>query len=139
MTSIASDFTKLIRRIAKTSKISKERQTSIFRSVERNQADLSVMCFEFFKRFVAFESGQIKQDIQNFILEILYPIMRGEEKKAFTFRVIDEFLSGVHTEFSQKSVLESLNAIGIPEGEIISYMLTKLNIKQGISNAVSQT
>ena len=81
------------------------------------------MCFELFKKFVAFDSGSVKEDILNFILEILYPLMTHEEKRDFTFRVIEEFLSTLETQFSQKHILEALDIIGIPEGEIISFML----------------
>lgn len=49
--------------------------------------------------------------------------MMTDEKKVFTFRVIGEFLSKSETTFSQKSVLESLNILGVPEGELISYMI----------------
>lgn len=54
--------------------------------------------------------------------------MTAEEKRAFTFKVIEEFLSSALTNISQKAVLEALNVIGIPEGELISFMLQKLNI-----------
>ena len=94
---------------------------------------MSVLCFELFKRFIAFESGVIRQEILTFITEIVFPIMTHEEKKAFTFRIIEEFLSQVHNNISQKSILEALNTIGIPEGELISFLLTKLDINVATS------
>ena len=54
--------------------------------------------------------------------------MTSDEKRAFTFRAIEEFLSSAHSNFSQKAVLESLNTLGIPEGELISFLMKKLNI-----------
>lgn len=70
-----------------------------------------------------YDNGQVRKDILEFITDCLYPIMMTDEKKVFTFRVIGEFLSKSETTFSQKSVLESLNILGVPEGELISYMI----------------
>ena len=53
----------------------------------------SMICFELFKRFIAYEQGQIRQEVLTFIDELIYPIMTSEEKKVFSFKVIEEFLS----------------------------------------------
>jgi hypothetical protein len=58
------------------------------------------MCFVIFKRFIAFESGSIRQEILQFITEIIYPVMNHEEKRAFAFRAIEEFLANVHNSLS---------------------------------------
>jgi hypothetical protein len=33
-----------------------------------------------------------------------------------------------HSTFSQKAVLDALNTIGIPEGELVSFLIHKLGI-----------
>lgn len=57
--------------------------------------------------------------------------MGNDEIRLFSFRVIEEFLSAPHSTFSQKAVLEALTTIGIPEGELISFLIHKLNISAG--------
>jgi len=59
--------------------------------------------------------------------------MSHDEKRIFTFKVIEEFLSAPQSTFSQKAVLEALNILGIPEGELISFLIHKLNIN-GVSS-----
>ena len=55
--------------------------------------------------------------------------MTKEEIRAFIFKIIEEFLSSPQSIFSQKAVLESLTQLGIPEGELISFMIQKLKIR----------
>mmetsp|Transcript_9033 Transcript_9033/g.8476 ORF Transcript_9033/g.8476 Transcript_9033/m.8476 type:complete len:155 (-) Transcript_9033:2514-2978(-) len=88
------------------------------------------MCFELFTRFIVFDSGSLRGEMLSFIQELIFRSMTTQEKTMFSFRVIDEFLSTSQENISQKSVLEALNQIGIPEGELISYMLSKLNNSQ---------
>ena len=52
----------------------------------------------------------------------------------FTFRVIEEFLSKAQSSFSQKAVLEALISLGIPEGELISFLIHKLKISGASPN-----
>ena len=94
-----------------------------------HNGDLSILAFEIFKRFVVFDQGpQVKQDALSFIIDCLYPVMTKEETKSLTFKIIEEFLSQPQNTYSQLSVLESLSTLGIPEGELISFMIQKLNI-----------
>jgi hypothetical protein len=59
----------------------------------------------------------------------MYLVMTKEEVRAFIFKIIEEFLSKPQSIFSQRAVLESLTQLGIPEGELISFMIHKLNIR----------
>lgn len=129
---IVSDITKLIRNLVKQNKqIPTERVSQIMRECEKS-GDLSQVAFEMFKRFVAYDQGpQVKQDALNFILEGLYQVMTKEETRALTFRIIESFLSQSQKTFSQRAVLESLSMLGIPEGELISFMIQRLNINNG--------
>lgn len=81
---------------------------------------------------MVFDSGpQVKQDALNFITDCLYPVMTTEETRGLTFKIIEEFLSTPQSTFSQMAVLDSLSTLGIPEGELISFMINKLNIGGG--------
>jgi hypothetical protein len=57
--------------------------------------------------------------------------MTKEETRQFFFRIIENFLSQSQKTFSQRAVLESLNLLGIPEGDLISFMIQKLHINNG--------
>lgn len=99
---IASDFTKLIRSLIKHHKQDIGDLTGkVLREIE---GDLSKMAFEIFKRFVVFDS-QIKQDALSFITECINPLMTKDETKALTFKIIEDFLSKPHDNFSQVAVL----------------------------------
>lgn len=92
--------------------------------------DLSEMSFEIFKRFVVYDQGpHAKHDALQFIIDCMYQVMTKEEVRSFIFKIIEEFLSYPQSIFSQRAVLESLTQLGIPEGELISFMIHKLNIR----------
>lgn len=126
---IASDFTKLIKSLIKHHKQEIGEGTGkILRDVE---SDLSKMAFEIFKRFVVFDSSpSMKQDTLSLITECLNPWMTKGEMKSLVFKIIEDFLSKPQDNFSQVAVLHSLSSLGIPEGELISFMVSKLNFPQ---------
>jgi hypothetical protein len=125
---IVSDITKVVRGIIKNQRqISLDQISSIFRDVS---SDLGKVAFEMFKLFVVYDQGpHVKQDALQFIMESLYPIMTKDETKELIFKIIEDFLSKPQSMFSQKSVLEALSMLGIPEGELIGFMIQRLNIK----------
>lgn len=130
---ITSDFTKLIKSVVRTHKLT---DAKIFRDIE---SDLSVMAFELFKRLVVFDGGSQKQDALSFIMECLYPIMTKDETRGFVFKIIEEFLTQPHSNFSQISVHNALNTLGIPEGELISFMVAKMNIRDTTKELIPST
>jgi len=54
--------------------------------------------------------------------------MTKEEKREVVFYAIDAFLAKPQTCFSQMAVLDSLSALGVPEGELISFMVQRMRI-----------
>lgn len=101
---IASDFTKLIKQLMKFHKQEfVEGPGKIVRGVE---SELSVMGVEVFKRLVVFDS--LRHEALAFIKDSLKPLMTKAEMKSLVFKIIEDFLSRPHENFSQVAVLQSL-------------------------------
>lgn len=77
---ITSDFTKIIRSLSKGQQVSKERLQEIMRGLD-SEGDLSRVCFELFKRYVVYDAGTVRQDIQDFISSCITPLMTQSELK----------------------------------------------------------
>eukprot|EP00347_Sterkiella_histriomuscorum_P017580 403348792 len=139
---LTSDFTKIIRNMVKSKILTREKLQQIVRELDPSE-DLSKVCFELFKKYVVYDSGAVRSDIQEFISVCLSPLMSQSEIRAFSFLAIEEFLSTPQSSFSQKAVLDALTYLGIPEGELVSFLIQKLGItldlKQIQNPAVKQT
>lgn len=64
--------------------------------------------------------------------------MSSVEIRLFSFKAIEEFLSSAQQTYSQKAVLESLTTLGIPEGELVSFLINKLGINVASETAKPQ-
>ena len=77
---------------------------------------------QLFKNFVAFEKGVTRSHVLNVIKDRIWPLMDAEERSDLFSGVVKQFLSGPETGFSQKSIVDALDALRIPTGDLILFL-----------------
>jgi hypothetical protein len=77
---------------------------------------------ELFKNFVAYERGAIRSYVLQLIKDRIWPLMESKERSILFSSIVKEFLSGPENGFSQKSVVEALDILRIPAGDLIWFL-----------------
>ena len=108
-----------------------EKLVSIFDNDDKGM-NLLNFAISLFANFIAFNCGRSKSEALNFLKDIIVKNMSDQSWIAFVFSTIERFLSQPSNNFSQNFIIEALNIISIPDGEILSFLLEVLGIKGDI-------
>ena len=94
------------------------------------------IAYSIFETIVIFETTQISKEFTNFLSQIIIPTLDSYYSHELIFKLIDNFLSlpvsmttsPVETIFSHTRAIEALEKLTIHNGELLSYLVSKLNI-----------
>ena len=108
-----------------------ENNTELFKTLKQQTAfDILALIKILFKNFVVYNAGTPRKEMLRFIKEILLKeVMEGEWVK-IVIELIEEFLGQSQCDYSQASVIDSLESFNLPEGELLSYLSKKLQIPE---------
>ena len=122
MTSVCVEYAKLIRNCF----ISKSPNKMLAK--RGSEPPLVEMAKILFKAFVVHEKGEVREELLNLLKDVIIPSLDDIQWLQFIFDSINEYLSTPNPSYSQKSVIAALDYLSIPDGEILSFMVKKLNI-----------
>eukprot|EP01022_Parablepharisma_sp_SALTPOND_P015993 TRINITY_DN22_c0_g3_i1.p1 TRINITY_DN22_c0_g3~~TRINITY_DN22_c0_g3_i1.p1 ORF type:complete len:4095 (+),score=552.02 TRINITY_DN22_c0_g3_i1:5895-18179(+) len=91
---------------------------------------LSTLAKSLFKSFVVNEKGQAREEVLNLLKEVIIPRLDDNEWIWFIFDSISQFLSVPSPYYSQKAVISALDFLSIPDGEILSFLVGKLQVPE---------
>lgn len=77
---------------------------------------------ELFRNFVAYERGTTRSAVLGVVKDRIWTLMDQEEQSELFSRILREFLAGPRSGFSQKSVIDALDALSIPAGDLIHFL-----------------
>ena len=83
-----------------------------------------------FKIFVVNERGPQREELLKLLKEVIIPRLDDNEWIIFIFDSISEFLSTPCQYFSQRAVINALDYLSIPDGEILSFLVNKLQVPE---------
>ena len=117
------DLAKLINVAHERLILSKSNHRELLASVEPQEVRPVVkVAQQLFKNFVAYEKGVTRSHVLNVIKDRIWPLMDAEERSDLFSSVVKQFLSGPETGFSQKSIVDALDALRIPTGDLILFL-----------------
>lgn len=133
MTTFAIDLSKLINLAHERVGLSKAGLRELFTRLEAGESKpLVKVALELFRNFVAFERGNTRQQVLGVIKERIWPLMDSEEKSELFSKIVKEFLSGPRSGFSQKSIIDAIDTIGVPSGDLIQFLSQTLGLSDGV-------
>jgi len=91
---------------------------------------LSNLAKVLFKAFVVNERGKIRDEVLKLLKEVIIPNLNDNEWIYFIFDSISKFLSMPCPYYSQKSVISALDFLSIPDGEILPFLVGKLQVPE---------
>lgn len=137
LTRFAVDLTKLIGVAYGRANLSKEGLRELLTLCEPGEEQpLVKVPRELFRNFVAFERGTTRSHVLNLIKERVWPLMDSSERAAFFSSVVKEFLSEPENGFSQKSVVDAIDALHIPAGDLIWFLSSTLGLGMEDDNQI---
>ena len=86
---------------------------------------------ELFRHFVAFERGTTRSYVLGVIKDRIWPLMDAKERSELFSSVVRQFLSAPESGFSQKSVVDALDILKIPAGDLIWFLNQSLGLGSG--------
>ena len=100
--------------------LSKVNLRELFTRLESKESKpLVTVALELFRNYVAFERGNSKQHVLGVIKDRIWPLMDSDERSELFSKIVKEFLSGPQNGFSQKSIIDAIDTIGVPSGDLI--------------------
>ena len=118
---ISVEYARIIRSVMKdkTEKISTELEIPLI-----NLAKV------LFKAFVVNEHGEVRDELLKLLKEVIIPRLDDNEWICFVFDSISKFLSVPCPYYSQKAVIAALDYLSIPDGEILPFLIGKLQVPE---------
>ena len=99
--------------------------------IEVKDIDFVKFSLYIFSIYVVYNNnGNIKTYALNFLKEVIIKNLAYDLWVSFNIITINKFLLTSNFYYSQNKVTESLDYFSVPEGEIISYLLKKLNLRE---------
>lgn len=83
---------------------------------------------ELFRTFVAFERGSTRSHVLGLIKDRIWSLMDAKEQSELFSSIFRQFLSGPERGFSQKAVVDALDALRIPAGDLIWFLSQTLSL-----------
>ncbi len=83
-----------------------------------------------FKVFVVNEKGAQREEALKLLKDVIIPRLDDNEWIWFIFDSISQFLATPCPYYSQKSVIHALDFLSIPDGEILSFLVSKLQVPE---------
>jgi len=83
-----------------------------------------------FKSFVVNERGQARTEILGLLKDVIIPRLDDTEWIWFIFDSISQFLATPSPYFSQKEVISALDYLSVPDGEILLFLVGKLQVPE---------
>jgi hypothetical protein len=90
---------------------------------------------ELFRRMVAFERAT-RAPVLAVIKERIWALMDSRERTCLFSALVGEFLSRPESKFSQKSVVDSLDALGLPAGDLILFLVSSLGLGHDLGQGI---
>lgn len=87
------------------------------------------MAYKLFKHFVVFERGVARSHVLSVIKDRIWPLMDSKERVSLFSAIVLEFLSRTAGGYSQKSVVEALDSLTIPAGDLIWFLSQRLGLQ----------
>ena len=100
------------------------------------QSNLLKFSQTLFRHFIAFESGAPRKEFLALLKDVIVKNMSDRDWMKFSFEIIENFLSLPNSDYSQKAIIEALDHLSIPDAEILSFLVQKLQIPQLKTNMV---
>lgn len=130
LTHLACDLTRLISSAYSKASLKQERQRALIEALEPGQTQpLVAVARELFRSLVAYE-----QVTRSLMLEVIkdriWSIMEPAERTSFFAALVQEYLSKPETSFSQRAVVEALDSLRLPAGDLIQFLVGTLGLDQ---------
>ena len=91
---------------------------------------LPVLAKTLFKVFVVNEKGPQREEVLKLLKDVIIPRLDDNEWIWFIFDSISQFLATPCPYYSQKLVIHALDFLSIPDGEILSFLVSKLQVPE---------
>jgi len=106
-----------------------EKLRALFAGVEpTSERPLVKAAGELFRNFVAFEKAT-RAHVLAVIKDRIWALMDATERTELFSSLVREFLSRPESTFSQKSVVDSLDMLRIPTGDLILFLSQTLGLQ----------
>jgi len=100
------------------------------------------IALEIFEYLIVYETGSISKEFISLLSDFLTSNLHESEWQLFNITVINNFLanpinvtsSPLNLIFSHIRIIEALDKISVPKGELLSFVVNKLNIPVGITD-----
>jgi hypothetical protein len=137
LTLLAIDLSKLLNAAYSApdaSNLSNQNLKSLMASVavagqNGDDGPIVAVAYKLFKHFVAFERGTTRSHVLSVIKDRIWPLMDSKERGALFSGIVLEFLSRPAGGYSQKSVVEALDSLMIPAGDLIWFLSQRLGLQ----------
>jgi hypothetical protein len=129
LTTFAVDLTKLISVAYERVTLPAEGLRELLTGLEPDEKQpLVKVAQQLFRTFVAFERGATRSHVLAVIKDRIWSLMDATEKAELFSSVVWQFLSKPEHGFSQKSVVDALDALRIPAGDLIWFLSQTLGL-----------
>jgi hypothetical protein len=122
LTAFAGDLTKLVTACYQKADLPGERQRALFARIEpQSKQPLVKVAGELFRNLVAFERAT-RVPALAIIKDRIWALMDGGERANLFSALVAEFLSKPEATYSQRSVVDALDTLRMPAGELIGFL-----------------
>lgn len=128
LTTLAGDLTKLITVCYQKADLTADKLRALFAGMEpESEQPLVKVAGELFRNFVAFERAT-RAHVLTVIKDRIWELMDAGERSDLFSALVREFLSQPESTYSQKSVVDSLDALRMPAGDLILFLSQTLGL-----------
>lgn len=108
-------------------------QRELIQSIEdgKSEGDLAPIvsiAYQLFKHFVVYELDDARFHVLTVIKDRIGPLMDQQERVSFFSQIIMQFLSRTSGGYSQTSVMDALDSLKIPAGDLIWFLSQRLGL-----------
>lgn len=137
MTLLAVDLSKLLNAAYSTQKAKDMSQSDLKTLIssiagagqDGDDGPIVAVAYKLFKHFVVFERGVARSHVLSVIKDRIWPLMDSKERVSLFSAIVLEFLSRTAGGYSQKSVVEALDSLTIPAGDLIWFLSQRLGLQ----------
>lgn len=128
LTHLACDLARLISVAYTKASFKQDKQRQLLEALEpANSQPLVAVARELFRSLVAYE--QVTRSLLLAVIkDRIWSIMEPAEKTSFFGALVQEYLSKPERSFSQRAVVEALDTLRLPVGDLISFLVGTLGL-----------